>query len=157
MPDQPPVTLSLKHDGHPADVRTALIVLYGLRQKLENNPPSFQVLLALARGELKGIRPDRRLPNISRRQYEKATPAELLVGLISMGFVRKDGSVETLTRRVLLSAFQTVPDGQLVGNPFVLQDAKDTEALEGVQRDLEGKEKQLFLQWMMQQNQDRSR
>jgi hypothetical protein len=157
MPDEQPVSLSLKYDGQPVDVRRALIVLHGLQERLEHNPPSFQVLLALARGELKGLRPDRRLPNIARRQFDKATPAELLVGLMAVGFVRKDGSVEPLTQRVLLAGFRTVPDGQLVGNPFLLQDAKDKETLETVQQEIEGKEKYLFRQWMLQQNAHQSR
>ena len=157
MPDEPPVSLSLKYDSQPVDVRRALIILFGLQRQLEHNPPSFQVLLAIARGELKGLRPDRRLPNIARRQYDKATPAEFLVGLMTMGFVRKDGSVEPLTKRVLLSGYGMVPDGQFVGNPFLLQCAKDKETLETVQREIEGREEQLLTQWMLQQNPFRSR
>jgi hypothetical protein len=158
MPDEQPVSLLLKYDGQPVDVRRALIVLHGLQLRLEIDPPSFHTLLALARGELKGLRPDRRLPNIARRQYDKATPAEHLVGLITMGFVsRKDESVDPLIKRVLLSGFRTVPDGELVGNPFLLQDEKDKETLETVQREIEGKEKYLFRQWMLQQNSHHSR
>ncbi len=76
---------------------------------------------------------------------------------MTMGFVRKDGSVEPLTKRVLLSGYGMVPDGQLVGNPFLLQSAKDKETLDTVQREIEGKEEQLLLQWMLQQNPSHSR
>jgi hypothetical protein len=109
--------LRLKN-GAMADVRSALIVLGGLRAQQRVRPHVFQTLLALARGK-----------------PEEADP-EHIEPLTQERYLGPDGKVRQDVADVLLSALQWQGDGAVLVNPFKLEGEADRAVVERTEQQI---------------------